>query len=625
MSHGTLQLTGMHTLSKSDYNLARTCDTKLYFRENRFPDNGDSSPYLRLLAEGGFMVDALARALRLDGVLLDPTWDPVADFAQTRELLERDTVTIFQGTLLSGKRLARVDIIEKRGGDVSLIEVKAKSFDGVAHADDLAAGGKGEFRAKRKPHAHLTTWLPKFEDLTFQVLLFEKLFPALRVRPYIALIDKTKRTSLDGGPRFFEIVRQARADGAEHSYAAHFTGDAGDIAKLDVLTTVDAADDVALLRVDVETEAARFETLLDQPFDSYVTTLGTKCSECEFRVDASVDRNGFAQCWGPMATVRPHILELQSIGKVQDASGAPIIEALTREGKASLFDIPMDRLRKKDGTVGTQAERQIRQITHARSGVEWIDDTLKNSLAGLIYPMHFIDFEASRLAIPYHANMRPYGQVAFQWSVHTVDSPGALPRHTEWLNAADEWPNMTFARSLREVIGETDTVLAWSPFERSQLNEIAREHPQFVPPDESLVAWVDALTRSRIFDLHKCAVDQYYHPGMGGRTSIKVVLDALWKSDATMRAQLEAWTGRVVPATQDPYHALPPLEIDGVVQDVREGTGAMRAYEAMMYGAEKNDPGAKAKWRKLLLQYCELDTLSMVLIFEYWRRATGIA
>ena len=615
----------MHTLSKSDYNLARTCDAKLYFRENGFRDNGDSSPYLRLLAEGGFMVDALARAQRPDGVLLDPTWDPVADFAKTCELLERETVTIFQGTLLSGKRLARVDVIEKRGNDVNLIEVKAKSFDAAAHAEDIAKGGKGEFRAKKKPHVHLATWLPKFEDLTFQALVFEKLFPALRVRPYIVLIDKTKRTTLDGAPRFFEIVRQTRTDGTEHSYAAHFTGDASDIAKLDVLTAVDASDDVASLRAEVDAEATRFETLIDQPFESFVTTLGTKCSECEFRVDAAVERNGFVRCWGAMATVTPHILELQSIGKVQDANGMPIIEVLTREGKASLFDIPMDRLKKKDGTVGTQAERQIRQITHAKSGVEWIDDTLRDSLAGLRYPMHFIDFEASRLAIPYHAKMRPYGQVAFQWSVHTVDSPGAPPRHTEWLNAADEWPNMTFARSLRDVIGESDTVLAWSPFERSQLNEIAREHPQFVAHDESLVAWVDALTKTRIFDLHKCAVDQYYHPGMGGRTSIKVVLDALWKSDAAMRGQLKAWTGRTVPATQDPYHALPPLEIDGVVQDVREGTGAMRAYEAMMYGPEKNDPEANAKWRRLLLQYCELDTLSMVLIFEYWRRATGMA
>ena len=40
----------------------------------------------------------------------------------------------------------------------------------------------------------------------------------------------------------------------------------------------------------------------------------------------------------------------------------------------------------------------------------------------------------------------------------------------------------------------------------------------------------------------------------------------------------------------------------------------------MMYGVEKNDPIAKTQWRELLLQYCKLDTLSMVLIFEYWKR-----
>src|SRR5258708_27443360 len=113
----------MHTLSKSDYNLARTCDTKLYFRENRFPDNTSSSPYLALLRNGGFMIDALARAQRPGGILLEPGWDPAQDFAKTRELLDRDTVTIFQGTLFAGRRLARVDIIEKIGGDVHIIEV----------------------------------------------------------------------------------------------------------------------------------------------------------------------------------------------------------------------------------------------------------------------------------------------------------------------------------------------------------------------------------------------------------------------------------------------------------------------------------------------------------------------
>ena len=109
-------------------------------------------------------------------------------------------------------------------------------------------------------------------------------------------------------------------------------------------------------------------------------------------------------------------------------------------------------------------------------------------------------------------------------------------------------------------------------------------------------------------------------PGMRGRTSIKVVLDALWKSDERMRAQFEAWTGTPADPAQDPYASLPAIEINGVMQDVHEGTGAMRAYQEMMYGAQKSDPVSKARWGALLRQYCALDTLSMVLILEHWRR-----
>ncbi len=51
----------------------------------------------------------------------------------------------------------------------------------------------------------------------------------------------------------------------------------------------------------------------------------------------------------------------------------------------------------------------------------------------------------------------------------------------------------------------------------------------------------------------------------------------------------------------------------------------MRAYEEMMYGPDKDEPAIRAQWTGLLRQYCHLDTLSMVLIFEYWRRLTGLA
>ena len=88
-----------------------------------------------------------------------------------------------------------------------------------------------------------------------------------------------------------------------------------------------------------------------------------------------------------------------------------------------------------------------------------------------------------------------------------------------------------------------------------------------------------------------------------------------------MRARFEEITGHAPVAGADPYAALPPLVINGVQQQVIEGTGAMRAYQAMMYGVERGDEEARAQWRNLLLQYCGLDSLAMVLIWEYWERS----
>ncbi|MDQ6717457.1 MAG: hypothetical protein M3Z17_03795 [Gemmatimonadota bacterium] len=109
---------------------------------------------------------------------------------------------------------------------------------------------------------------------------------------------------------------------------------------------------------------------------------------------------------------------------------------------------------------------------------------------------------------------------------------------------------------------------------------------------------------------------------MGGRTSIKVVLDAIWATDPAMRSQFEELTGAAADVTRGPYAALPPVVINGVEQSVAEGTGAVRAYQAMMYGVERDDEAARADWRKALLQYCRLDTVAMVLIWDHWTRGT---
>ena len=199
------------------------------------------------------------------------------------------------------------------------------------------------------------------------------------------------------------------------------------------------------------------------------------------------------------------------------------------------------------------------------------------------------------------------------------------PAHAEWLNRTDVWPNKAFVESLRAAIGDSGPVLTWSHFEGTTLKQIVPDLEQFGHDVPELVAWIKDVCENRIVDLHQWALHDYYHPGMRGRTSIKVVLDALWKSDDVMRRQFEEWTGLPADGSRDPYASLPPVEISGVVQDVHEGTGAMRAYQEMMYGADKNDPEVAAMWAGLLQRYCAVDTLSMVLILEHWRRQVGLA
>lgn len=370
----------VRTLSKSDFVLARTCDAKLFFRENGYPESRETDAYLQLLAEGGYMVEALAMAKRADGIALE-FGNPGDDFRRTIELLERDRVTIFQATILWSRRLVRADIVEKHGNAVKLLEVKSKSFDGAEHEASLRSGGKGVLRTSRKPFRIAANWREKLEDLTYQVLVLERVLPGVAITPYLILVDKSKRSAVDNVPRLFEIVRREAKDGTKRLHTARFIGTPDDLARLDLLTEVEVSEEVAMLREEVEVEAQRYEAMLDAAFDPAWSSLSARCRDCEFEPD------GFDECWGDLASIDPRVLDLYQVGRAKDASGTPIVERLFVEAKASLFDVRIDELARKDGSIGTLAERQRIQITstlkdetwveplprhHTRTGLKWI-------------------------------------------------------------------------------------------------------------------------------------------------------------------------------------------------------------------------------------------------------------
>ncbi|HYN82782.1 MAG TPA: DUF2779 domain-containing protein [Gemmatimonadaceae bacterium] len=610
------------TLSKSDFKLARSCRAKLFFRENGYPDSRESNPYLSLLAQGGYMVEALAKAKYQNAIQLDYGGNLADDLARTTQLLARDEVTLFEATLVAGRRHARADILDKKGNVVRLIEVKSSLFDGARHAEELREGKLGVFCSRRRPFGVLADWREYIEDVTYQTLILERMLPGVTIRPFLVLLDETKRAVVDDIPKLFELVRRTGRDGVTRLHTASYTGTREQYVDLDLVTEIDVTAEVGLLRDEVERAATELEALLDDSLPSFTAGLerGSKCVKCEFRHDDPGAPNGFADCWGALAEPRPHMLELFSVGTVKTQNRESLVDTMFKAGTTSLFDIPQDALVKANGEIGENAKRQRRQIEYTRANTVYGAPELTKKLQAMSGRLHFIDFETSRLALPYHAGMRPYGLVTFQWSSHTVPAPGDTPMHAEWLNNVDVWPNQSFAESLRAAIGDEGSVLTWSHFEATTLKQIVADLKTFGRNVPELVDWMTDVFGRRIVDLHEWARRDYYHPGMKGRTSIKVVLDAIWQTDATMHQQFETWTGLRADASRDPYAALPPVEINGTMEDVHEGTGAMMAYQEMMYGADKNDPFVREQWASLLRQYCRLDTLSMVLIFEHWRR-----
>jgi hypothetical protein len=133
--------------------------------------------------------------------------------------------------------------------------------------------------------------------------------------------------------------------------------------------------------------------------------------------------------------------------------------------------------------------------------------------------------------------------------------------------------------------------------------------------------WLDWITDGRLVDMNDLTLKHYFHPLMKGRTSIKKVLDAVWQANEGLRKRYPEYAKVEDGKLLSPHKSLPPLEINGQDAFVNEGTGAITAYQAMLYGPQKTDVFIRNQWRQLLLEYCKLDTLAMVLIYWHWRES----
>jgi hypothetical protein len=154
-----------------------------------------------------------------------------------------------------------------------------------------------------------------------------------------------------------------------------------------------------------------------------IVPIGTQCAGCEFRTSLANKKSGFKECWKEQTNLTDTELEEDLIFDIWNFRKKA---ALLEEGIFKIEDVEQHHIGEIDiddlGALTTK-ERQWLQVEKVKDG----DDTAYLDVALFLmdsqewtYPLHFIDFETSMVAIPFHEGRKPYEQMAFQYSHHVM-------------------------------------------------------------------------------------------------------------------------------------------------------------------------------------------------------------
>lgn len=204
--------------------------------------------------------------------------------------------------------------------------------------------------------------------------------------------------------------------------------------------------------------------------------------------------------------------------------------------------------------------------------------SIKGFLNKLEYPLYFLDYETMSGLIPYFDGHRPYQQVPFQYSLHILKSPEAKLQQKEYLHRYKSDPSLPLTEQLVQDIGDKGSVIVWyEGFEKARNSELGEMLPKYRNAMEAI--------NNRIVDLIiPFKKKWYYDPRFNGKASIKSVLPVL----------------------------CPELSYSNL--DIQEGGSAQRLWmEAILDDSRAED---KDKILDDLFEYCKLDTLAMVEIYN---------
>ena len=703
----------MKYFTKSVFKEALTCPTRLnYCNREEYANQNLADEFLEALAEGGFQVGELAKIYCEVPPENDLSGNADVVARRTKELLAADDVTIAEAGFVFGKCFCRVDIFRKRGSEIELIEVKAKSWnpDEDKFLSARASQGipKGAVRSSILDYVY---------DVAFQKYVvrnaLKEIFPDTNFTVKAALMMADKRVVADcpGLNQYFKIGKRNGRTYIEKADGADALKD-----KAHVLTPfweVDTiCDDIIVGRTPEQESVLRgmkFVPFIDEMSARYCEgrqvfddiKLSTKCFGCPYYKaqgdNDAAKKDGYDECWRKAtASSRDPYVEYSARPLLEDlwgGQGGQVKGKILQSGKwfldqVTLEDITPNRINPQDKpglapylrrwvqiALATGHPENIAELGNLHDGAYLDISGLKAEMREWQFPLHMIDFETSAVALPFYENMKPYENVAFQFSHHIIDSGDGGETYTvrhagQWINESSDFPNFEFVRQLKKSLGDRGTIFRYSNHENTILRHIRRQllERSDQPDVQELVDFIDSISHATgdernvgaqvpkrdMVDLWDVVKRFYHDPRMKGSNSIKVVLPAVLNGSRLLRekysrviygseissmnftaADAKAWITEIDGEVQNPYKLLDGVasffpeesqasvrlaessteDGDGDMQ-INNGGAALWAYGLIQFC--RQDPDRKSALVKALYRYCELDTLAMVFIWEYF-------
>ena len=658
-------------LTKSRFKEGLECPTKLYYSKNsEYQNNQLDDPFLESLAEGGYQVGELAKFLISNQPYIDDITIESLDYEEsinsTNEKLKNKFVSIAEPAFLYNNLFIRVDLLQKKDNEINIYEVKSKSW-GYEGVDDeefkvfIKEYKRGENKGKRVIDPN---WKFYLYDIAFQRYVVRNLFPEKKINTHLVLADKLSKTTIEGLNQFFKIENKNGRKSVNVKKSLNIT-------ELGTLPLrVVNVDQVCDFIENTEIEGNSFENHIEHLSNLYKQKIREwrkvdhNCFKCQYRNNSFFGlKSGFHECFknsGFNLNEESNLVERIWRGTKKETDRGNFLINQVNEEEYLNNDI-------EDENGMSTSFRQYVQIKKEKEkdNTPYYHEFLSDVIEGLEKPYHFIDFETSGVAIPFHKNRSPYESVAFQYSYHLFDDD-KIEHKGEYINTQPEFPNYSFIRSLKNEFSPNlkGTIFRYHNHENTILNKIytqlINESSIEVPDRNELIDFIKEISQptqsnkgewkpsnNNMVDLYKLIVSLYYSPFSKGSNSIKHILPSVINDSSFLKSKYSKpiYGTDQIPSKNfinhswlnekelDPYKSLPSVfsnindDYVGFVNGqnlsfntINDGGAAMTAYAYLQFG--DLDQNIKESIRKSLLKYCELDTMAMVMIFEHFLEKT---